>query len=115
MYNNYIMNCDVGDALPPSLSKMIHYSITKCDIDLHKDLYGNIVLTGENTMDPGIAQEITALAPSNINVKIFALPVRKSVWDAGSLFASLPDFRQNLIFKKEYDEVGPDIVHRKCF
>ncbi|KAE9447804.1 hypothetical protein C3L33_20305, partial [Rhododendron williamsianum] len=44
-------------------------SIMKCDVDIRKDLYGNIVLSGGSTMFPGIAdrmsKEITALAPSS--------------------------------------------------
>ena len=42
-------------------------SIMKCDIDIRKDLYANIVLSGGTTMYPGIAdrmqKEITSLAP----------------------------------------------------
>ena len=30
-------------------------SIMKCDVDIRKDLYGNIVLSGGTTMYPGIA------------------------------------------------------------
>ena len=29
--------------------------------------------------------------------------------------AQLTNFPDMLIWKKEYDEVGADIVHRKCF
>merc|ERR1712070_55340 len=42
-------------------------SIMKCDVDIRKDLYSNIVLSGGTTMFPGVAdrmsKEITALAP----------------------------------------------------
>lgn len=48
-------------------------SIMKCDVDIRKDLYGNIVLSGGSTMFPGIAdrmsKEITALAPSSMKIK----------------------------------------------
>ncbi|CAA0841639.1 Actin-7 [Striga hermonthica] len=50
------------------IHEMIHNSIVKCDVDIRKDLYGNIMLSGGSTMFPGIAErmskEITALAPS---------------------------------------------------
>jgi len=56
-------------------------SIMKCDVDVRKDLYGNIVMSGGTTMYPGIAdrmqKEITALAPSSMKVKIIAPPERK--------------------------------------
>lgn len=48
-------------------------SIMKCDVDIRKDLYGNVVLSGGTTMFPGIAdrmyKEITAHAPSSMKVK----------------------------------------------
>ncbi|CDH09624.1 probable Actin [Zygosaccharomyces bailii ISA1307] len=95
-------------------------SIMKCDVDVRKDLYGNIVMSGGTTMFPGIAErmqkEITALAPSSMKVKIIAPPERKySVWIGGSILASLTTFQQMWISKQEYDESGPSIVHHKCF
>ncbi|VAH00516.1 unnamed protein product [Triticum turgidum subsp. durum] len=95
-------------------------SIMKCDVDIRKDLYGNIVLSGGTTMFPGIAdrmsKEITALAPSSMKIKVVAPPERKySVWIGGSILASLSTFQQMWISKDEYDESGPAIVHRKCF
>ena len=95
-------------------------SIMKCDVDIRKDLYGNVVLSGGTTMFPGIAdrmnKEITARAPGSMKVKVVAPPERKySVWIGGSILASLSTFQQMWIAKSEYDEAGPSIVHRKCF
>jgi actin-related protein len=95
-------------------------SIMKCDVDIRKDLYGNIVLSGGTTMFEGIAErmekEIVALAPASMKIKIVAPPERKySVWIGGSILASLSTFQQMWISKQEYDESGPSIVHRKCF
>ncbi|AOW03770.1 actin family [Yarrowia lipolytica] len=95
-------------------------SIMKCDVDVRKDLYGNIVMSGGTTMYPGIAErmhkEISALAPTSIKVKITAPLERKySVWIGGSILASLGTFQQMWISKQEYDEAGPTIVHRKCY
>jgi actin len=95
-------------------------SIMKCDVDIRKDLYGNVVLSGGSTMFPGIAErmnkELVALAPQTMKIKIIAPPERKySVWIGGSILASLSTFQQMWISKEEYDESGPGIVHRKCF
>nr|Q39758.1 RecName: Full=Actin [Fucus vesiculosus]CAA67388.1 beta-actin [Fucus vesiculosus] len=95
-------------------------TIMKCDVDIRKDLYGNIVLSGGTTMFPGIGErmtkELTALAPSTMKIKVVAPPERKySVWIGGSILASLSTFQQMWISKAEYDESGPSIVHRKCF
>jgi len=95
-------------------------SIMKCDVDIRKDLYQNIVLSGGTTMFENIGarmqKEITALAPSTMKIKVIAPPERKySVWIGGSILASLSTFQQMWISKQEYDESGPTIVHRKCF
>jgi actin-related protein len=95
-------------------------TIMKCDVDIRRDLYANIVLSGGTTMFEGIAErltkEIVALAPSTMKIKVVAPPERKySVWIGGSILASLSTFQQMWISKNEYDEAGPSIVHRKCF
>jgi actin-related protein len=92
----------------------------RCDIDTRKDLYANTVLSSGTMMYPGIAdrmqKEITSLAPSAMKIRIIAPPERKySVWIGGSILASLSTFQQMWISKQEYDEVGPSIVHQKCF
>src|SRR5712675_2877639 len=83
-------------------------SIFKCDLDIRKDLYGNVVLSGGTTMFPGISdrmqKELTALAPSTMKIKIIAPPERKySVWIGGSILASLSTFQAMWISKEEYD------------
>jgi len=95
-------------------------SIMKCDVDIRKDLYANVVLSGGTTMFSGIGErmtkELTALAPSTMKIKVVAPPERKySVWIGGSILSSLSTFQQMWISKTEYDESGPTIVHRKCF
>jgi len=95
-------------------------SIMKCDVDIRKDLYANVVLSGGTTMFSGIGErmtkELTQLAPSTMKIKVVAPPERKySVWIGGSILSSLSTFQQMWISKAEYDESGPTIVHRKCF
>ncbi|CAG2233247.1 ACTB_G1 [Mytilus edulis] len=102
------------------IHEMIHNSIMMSDIDIRKDLYSNIMLSGGSTMFPGIAdrlkKEMEALSPSAMKTKIIAPPERKySAWIGGSILGSLSTFWQMCISKQEYDESGPSIVHRKCF
>jgi actin-related protein len=99
--------------------KLTFQSIMKCDVDIRKDLYNNIVMSGGTTMFNGIAErmqkEIKALAPDSMTIKIIAPPERKySVWIGGSILSSLSTFEEMWITKAEYDEAGPSIVHRKC-
>lgn len=102
------------------IHQAIYDSIMKCDVDIRKNLYSNIVLSGGTTMFPGIAErltkEVSALAPPSVPVKVVAPPERKySVWIGGSILASLSTFQTMWITKSEYDETGPAIVHQKCF
>jgi actin-related protein len=95
-------------------------SIMKCDLDIRRDLYGNVVLSGGTTMYPGIGErltkELTNRAPPSMKVKVVAPPERKfSVWIGGSILSSLSSFQQMWVSKAEYEEAGPSIVHRKCF
>ena len=101
------------------IHEILYNSIMRCDICIRRDLYSNIILSGGNTMFPGFAErmqrEVTLLAPQTMKVKIIAPPERQhSAWIGGSIFASEPKQIQ-WISKQEYDELGPTIVHRKCF
>ena len=105
---------------PLGVHELVYNSIMKCEIDLRKDMYSNIVLSGGTTMFRGFAdrmsKEISALAPSSLKVKIIAPPERTcSVWIGGSMLLSTSTFQQNWISRQEYNESGPSIVHRKCF
>jgi actin len=69
----------------------------RCDVDVRKDLYSNIVMSGGSTMFNGIAErlnkEVLALAPSSMKIKVIAPPERKySVWIGGSILSSLSTF-----------------------
>jgi len=102
------------------IHESVYNSIMHCDIDIRKDLYGSIVLSGGTSMFPGLpermSKELSILAPSAIKAKIIAPPERKySVWIGGSVLASLSTFQAMWISKLEYDEIGPGIIHRKCF
>eukprot|EP00128_Syssomonas_multiformis_P014911 Colp12_sorted_trinity150504_noHs@45 len=84
--------------------KITYNSIMKCDVDIRKDLYANTVLSGGNTMFPGMAdrmqRELTALAPQSMKVKIIAPPERKcSAWIGGSIRDALSAFQQLWISK----------------
>jgi len=101
------------------IHKLTFDSIMKCDVDIRRDLYKNIVMSGGTTMFNGIParleKEMKALAPQGMDIKVIAPPERKySVWIGGSILASLSTFEEMWVTKEEYDESGPTIVHRKC-
>ena len=68
-------------------------------MDIRREMFGNLVLSGGNTMIPGLAdrlaKELSSLAPPGVRVRVVAPPERKySVWIGGSILASLSTFQQ---------------------
>ena len=101
------------------LQDIIHRSIMKCDINLRPYLYNNIILSGGNTLFPGLGErikkELTALASSGVRINVISPPERKyTTWIGGSVLASMTDFNKMCISLAEYNEYGPSIVYKKC-
>ncbi|MES1902016.1 MAG: Actin, cytoplasmic 2 [Paramarteilia canceri] len=102
------------------ISEMTVNSISKCDIDVRKDFFNNIVLSGGTTMYSGLPDrmnnEISTMGPPSMKTKIISPPERKySVWIGGSILSSLSTFNSMWITREEYEEAGQSIVQRKCF
>eukprot|EP00798_Chlamydomonas_sp_ICE-L_P009207 gene9207-16347_t len=89
------MECD-------GVPKLITEAITRSDLDIRKDLYSNIVLSG---LAERFSKDITALAPSTLKIKVVAPAERKySSWIGGSIMSSLSTFQQMWITKADYLE-----------
>lgn len=104
------------------IHKQTNDSINKSDIDVRKDLYMNIVLSGGTTLYAGLPERLTKelknLANPNMasKIKVLAVPERKyCVWIGGSILSSISTFSDMWITKEEFDDAGESIVHRKCF
>ena len=100
------------------IHQSLYNTLIKCDADVRKDLYANIVLSGGSCMFNGIAErmqkEITALAPASARVKVIIPPETKySVWVGGSILASLSTFKSKWITKKDYEEYGSSFICNK--
>jgi len=96
------------------IHKLIFQSIMKCDVDIQKDLFRNIVMSGGSTMFNGMVErmqkEIQALNDT-LTIKIVAPPQRKyGAWIGGSILASTSTFLDLCITKKEYKESGISMV-----
>ena len=63
-----------------SIQSLCYNSIQKSEVDVRRDLYQNIILSGGTTMYEGIGErlqkEIEARAPKSINVQVIASPDR---------------------------------------
>lgn len=76
---------------------MMVSSIMKCDIDIQKNLFEEIVLSQGNTLFPGLEErfmkELKELALRGTPIKITASPDRCfSVWIGASIMTSLSRF-----------------------
>ncbi|RKP19220.1 Actin/actin-like protein [Rozella allomycis CSF55] len=109
----------IGNECPP-VNKMVLDSIKKVDLDLRRDLYGNIVLSGGTTLTKGFPERLLSeiekeFPRKDVKVRIFAPPERKySSWIGGSILSSLSTFKKLWVTSEEYDE-DPGIIHRKIF
>ena len=103
-----------------NIAEACNNSIQKCDIDIRKEIYNNIVLSGGTSMFNGLperfAKEIKALATESMKeeVKVIASPERKYAdWIGGSILTSISTFESCWITKDEYEEYGVNIIHKK--
>jgi len=99
--------------------KMCQASINDCDMDIRRDLYQNVILSGGTTLYEGLPdrleKELDSMAPAANMIKIIAPADRYySVWTGASTLCSLATFESQWITKEEYEENGAEIVHRKC-
>ena len=100
------------------IHEQVHQAIIMSDVDVRKDLYQNIVLSGGSTLFAGfperLTKEVQKLAPVSIRVKVIAVPERKYCsWIGGSILSSTSTSSM-WITKEEYQDAGPSIVHQKC-
>eukprot|EP00899_Mesostigma_viride_P024623 jgi/Mesvir1/5345/Mv15433-RA.1 len=108
-----LFNPSLVDVDSQGIHKMVYNAIMSCDADIHRDLFGNIVLSGGSTMLPGMAErltkEICRLAPSSyMKVKVVAPPDRGYLdWIGGSIMASCSTFQSKWITRSEYNKSRP--------
>jgi len=95
-------------------------AISKCDIDIRRTMFTDIILAGGSTMFDGLGDrllnEARKLAPRDTKIKIWAPPQRMvSTWVGGSILASLAAFKKMWVSRKEYEEGGKYAIFRKTF
>mmetsp|Transcript_7196 Transcript_7196/g.10630 ORF Transcript_7196/g.10630 Transcript_7196/m.10630 type:complete len:406 (+) Transcript_7196:17-1234(+) len=104
-------------------------TIQGCPIDLRRDLYSNVVLSGGTTLFKNFDRRLTStlqkrvsdrlksysqqsgINPPPIECKINAFPTQRyAVWFGASLFASSSEFSGVVHTREQYQEVGPSIA-----
>ena len=104
------------------IQKTINDSINLCDVDIKKELYNNIILSGGTSMFKGLPErlkkEVKSLAPESMKeeINIFATPERKNAaFIGGKILSAISTFKSSWITQDEYYDYGSSIIHRKCF
>ena len=101
-----------------SFQEMIFNSVNKVDIQLKKELYNNVLISGGNTLFKGIQErlhtEIRKLSPKNMKVRLHTPGNRSlSCWNGGNIISTLEIFKKMWITKNEWMEKGKSILHIK--
>ena len=103
-----------------NISQNCFEAVEKCDIDIKKEIYNCIDLTGGSSMFQGLEgrfyKEINNLVNNDMKneVKIENLHGRKyGVWTGGAIL-TMSGFELKWITKAEYEEYGDLVVHKKC-
>eukprot|EP00756_Hemistasia_phaeocysticola_P025978 Hpha_TRINITY_DN16035_c2_g4::TRINITY_DN16035_c2_g4_i1::g.120374::m.120374/K05692/ACTB_G1; actin beta/gamma 1 len=120
----------VESRVKPGLSTLLYESVTMCEASLRPRLYNNVVLAGGATMFEGTKDRLhsellrmyrDAHPTENAEGAIHPDGIRESAqrayssWVGGSMLGMLTMFPHMLIQKQEYNELGPGVVHCKCF
>ncbi|CAE7029577.1 ACTB [Symbiodinium natans] len=103
----------------PSMHLAILHAIERVDPGFKKDLWSNVILSGGNTMFPGLPdrllKELGELVPEmKDHIKVVASPERRYLpWVGASVLTSLGSFEDMWVTRADYDAEGPTAV-RKC-
>lgn len=105
----------------PGIHFQVYDSVLKCETSMRKELFSNIILSGGNTLSfyypQRLSLEIQKLSPSSYNdrIKVTAPCERKFItWIGGTILAGLGSFQYIWVKHDDYQEAGPQIIHRKC-
>ncbi|CAN1241760.1 Actin-related protein 4, partial [Linum perenne] len=104
------------------LPQMVIDSINRCDVDIRRELFSSILLSGGTAsmqqLKERLEKDLLEESPQAARVKVLAsgnsTERRFSVWIGGSILASLGSFQQMWFSKAEYEEHGASYVQRKC-
>ncbi|KAL6518154.1 Actin-related protein 4 [Orobanche minor] len=104
------------------LPQMVIESINKCDVDIRRELFSSILLSGGTAsmqqLKERLEKDLQEESPQGARVKVLAsgnvTERRFSVWIGGSILASLGSFQQMWFSKSEFEEHGASYIQRKC-
>ena len=116
-----LFNPSLAGLETPGLHELLDGAIKKLDLDLRKNLYSNIYLSGGNTHIHGFAErfanELSSLISDKTKMSIVAPNVDRTflAWQGGSIITNMNSFSKLWISRKEMYESGDRIFFTKAF
>ena len=109
----------LAESSEDGFSEMLCSSYYKIDIDYRRMFNEKFVMCGGNTLFQHLPSTLHMNVFNNLPDGLYRVKEASegvlSSWTGGSIMASLSTFESNVIHKQEYEEIGPNIIHRKCF
>ena len=101
------------------LAHCVRGAIDDAPVDLRRDLFAAVVLSGGASLMAGLGARLEAdLADgvaAGVRVKVHATESPQLLaWQGGAQLASLPDFQAMWISRAEYEVTGAACVHARC-
>jgi len=100
-----------------SIQRLVHDAVSNVDVDLRKELCGNIVLCGASSLYPGLEQrlseELSIKLPTAAKCRVIcARPIERrfAAWIGASILTSLGSFQQMWLGRAEYEESGASLA-----
>eukprot|EP00033_Pygsuia_biforma_P003560 GCRY01003895.1.p1 GENE.GCRY01003895.1~~GCRY01003895.1.p1 ORF type:complete len:447 (+),score=133.87 GCRY01003895.1:195-1535(+) len=104
------------------VASLVTAAVNKCDVDHRKDLYNSLILSGGSSLFHGFVERLHSdlydtLPPSyrlRVLASTSAVERKFSAWIGGSILSSLGTFQHMWVTKAEYEEVGPNLLSKRC-
>ena len=105
-----------------SMSDLVFASASGCDVDLRRDLFGGVVISGGTSTIPGVVERVTRelglMIPQAYKLRVIA-PANSvertcAAWIGGAIISNLGTFHQSWVSKQDYEELGSMGALRKC-
>ncbi|KAL0481350.1 actin [Acrasis kona] len=114
-----LFNPEYIDKDSPPIHKLICDTVSRCDINIRRNLYSNIHIVGGQSLSIGLIErlqkEIQKKVPQSVEVVINAAENRDyAAWVGGSVFSQLSTFKNMLVTKADYEEKGISVLQNTC-
>eukprot|EP00210_Caulerpa_lentillifera_P007230 g6917.t1 len=112
----------VPDPESRSIPLLIVDSIQSCDVDIRRELFNGIILTGgtaqfsqmRDRLEKELVDETTQVVKVKVITPVNSNERKFNAWIGGSILSSLGTFQQMWMSRAEYEEHGSSLIHRRA-